>query len=205
MSDAETLTENVWVQTNLKIKSESIDDPRSWKLMQEIVYRSRRDFEEVISNSEWILENFVSFPEGAQETLVDLVGRSLAVKEIEAYLKTLLRLQAHFDENRIMIDALDLSMDRLWGNIDNTPEPMSKQNRDHIESIFPMSQASLVYRNAFYMLRILHGEQKAFFVFSEWAKTGEKVQLSILIPILERWDEFKELPITWSINLINDV
>lgn len=197
------LTEDDWVEwsycrfiTDNRIHSTSVfQDPRKTELLNKYKVTYKK-----ISKSQFIIENFLSWPDTFQRLINDVLER-VHISVIEAFAEVCIRAQKITELNAVLSIPL-MQLDALLTHeLDHRSKEFSKQSER-----FSMFQAefSSLQDCTFMMLGYLYDEEHVLEVAKEWMLNTTSKSLKDFVMLVERWDEFKDFPVDWVVSAWGD-
>lgn len=185
------LTHKKWVEWT-KEYTGLADSAETW-----MGSRMASDFT-TLSQSDLILENFLQWSKNFQELVDDLLSLEMSDKEMETYIRLLLKLD-DYDKSE---NFADTPKDEVSQKIKRYKGPVSEEFEITLKEFCNFQRNTTVNINGFYILVILYGESRVIEVSKQWIKNATSTELSDFVSIVEQWDHIKEHPIDWSLNLL---
>lgn len=198
------LTEDKWIRFNEKLWSERENSGKVFdQIKASLLIRSTTDYR-TIATSDRIIADFLSWPESVQVTVSDFISYDVTVSTIEAYVDLLFKLQEHSLQNNMNLNFLEVSAKDI-------SMFLALSNQGQMSRRFPaalngfcefIGRDPLIYRNAYYMLAFVYGDERVIEVSTKWAENTASKNLGDFIHLVDQWDTLKRYPVEWAINLL---
>lgn len=176
------------------------------------------DFKKV-SQSDFLIQHFLSLPLQVQKNTYMLIRNNISAIEIGCALKLRKRLDEPHPglkgwpskgvpdwflvRNKDLMEIVDGPLhlrDKTFFNlVERFSIEMSQRNRHKNQSTEYNQKTTVPY-----LLAIIHGKERVQECLSAWINTSLEESLEDFAELTERWDEFKEYPISWAVNLVRN-
>lgn len=198
------LTLEKWSQWN-SAKVHKQLDPSSVSTVSilDLIYAQLHNHYDKISDSEWIVSNFLSLPDGLQSVLIELIKYPVEISTIESFLKLVLEFDASSDS----INCAEQKYDEFSKSISDEYGDQSLKLKTAVERFRSIHGGEhviikgAVMTNSALMLSRLFGEDRFIEVTSVFHLQNLETDLGTFVNLVKRWDELSKYPLAWAINL----
>lgn len=161
-------------------------------------HKTRTNFT-YLSDSEYLIDNFLSFPTQVSKTVADLIFGGSNASTIEAFTKLVLEFQQSELSDDLTGDSIRAVSDWITSHQDS----VSKE----FLNLVVMCEGQryyddLIWIEALSIMRVMYGEQQVIDTLEFWVENLEDRSLSDLLAVMSNWDRVEGYPVDWALNVI---
>lgn len=155
-----------------------------------------------INKSDHLKQNFLKWPEEQRQQSIKFLTLLAPVETLEMYYQDLSRLV----DKHPNIDWFSLTDLKLAHALMEVTGSLSRDFLDEADMLMTFQEkdkSSLAIFGTYpLILRVLYGEKVMIEVIRKWRKNTVTTKLHFLGKIARNWDDLKDYPTDWSINLV---
>lgn len=172
-----------------------------------------------IAKSEFLIQNFLSFPYAVQRNVSMLIRNNVSPIETGCALRLKLKLHEPHPgmrgwPSKGLPDWFAIRNVDLMQIVDG--EPLHLRDKTFFNLVETMSDErywvgesqipSIIHNQKLtiaYLLAVIHGKERVQEVMESWINNPVPHSIEDFVRLTERWDEFKDYPIDWAVSLVN--